>query len=105
MDLTVTRYSFDLDLDLLDDMGVPREKIVWGLMPGYHDAANEYTSIDDAKNATYWAKEWGLAGVMTWDINRDTEQRMDYAKGDDNLYQTGQPDGTYLDTLSSEINS
>ena len=31
-------------------------------MPGHHDAANEYTSLDDARNATEYAKEFGLAG-------------------------------------------
>ncbi len=74
-------------------------------MPGHHDASNEYTTVEEAVNATFWAKEWGLAGMMTWDINRDTDQRMDYPQGDDNLYQTGLPDATYLDAISEELNS
>ncbi len=40
-----------------------QNKIVWGLMPGHHDASNEYTSIDDAINSTLYAKEFGLAGL------------------------------------------
>ena len=38
---------------------------------GHHDAGNEYTSIEDAINATNMVLERGIAGVMTWDINRD----------------------------------
>ncbi len=73
-------------------------------MPGHHDAANEYTSLEDAVNATVYAKEFGLAGVMTWDINRDTDACKGYAPGEDNLYQTGMPDMTYLDCLSKCVN-
>ena len=38
---------------------------------GHHDASNEYTSIEDTVAATKMARELGLGGVMTWDINRD----------------------------------
>ena len=38
---------------------------------GHHDASNEYTSIEDTVAATKMARERGLGGVMTWDINRD----------------------------------
>ena len=46
-----------------------------------------------------------LVGVMTWDINRDTDQRMNYPAGADNLYQTGQGRATYINAISSVINS
>lgn len=35
-----------------------------GLMPGHHDAGNEYTSLADAENATLYAKSIGLAGIF-----------------------------------------
>ena len=52
-------------------LGVPASKIVYGVMPGHHDAGNEYTTVEDAKAIAEYALEKGLAGVMTWDINRD----------------------------------
>ncbi len=42
---------------------------------------------------------------MTWDINRDTDQAKGYPEGEDNLYQTGLPDATYLNTISETLNS
>ena len=41
---------------------------------------------------------------MTWDINRDTDQRMGYIQGDNNLYQTGQGRGKYLNEISKTLN-
>jgi len=98
-------YSFDLDIQHLTAMGVSRDKIVLGLMPGHHDASNEYTSVEDAVTATEKALVEGLGGVMTWDINRDCSGRMGNADGEDNLYQTGHGDGLFLDTLSSTLNT
>jgi len=98
-------YDWMMDIAALEDLGVPRSKMVLGLMPGHHDAGNEYTSLEDAKKATRDAMELGLAGMMTWDINRDTDQRMNYPAGADNLYQTGQGKATYINAISSVINS
>ena len=50
-------------------------------MIGHHDAANEYTSLEDAVDAVDYVKSQDLAGVMTWDINRDCDQRMNYPAG------------------------
>ena len=73
-------YTFDLDLEQLGYLGVPTDKIVLGLTvlvivahfviigAGHHDASNEYTSIEDT---VAMARERGLGGVMTWNINRD----------------------------------
>ena len=52
-------------------LGLPADKIVYGVMPGHHDAGNEYTTIEDAVAVTNYVLDKGLAGVMTWDINRD----------------------------------
>ena len=102
--LLVQGYTFDLDLNTLKSLGVPAEKIVYGIMPGHSDArkytcllftiqkyfpadpcsrniflesqtnicsANEYTSIEDAVSVADFVLANGLAGAMTWDINRD----------------------------------
>ena len=58
-----------------------QSKIVLGVMIGHHDAANEYTSLEDAVDAVDYVKSQDLAGVMTWDINRDCDQRMNYPAG------------------------
>ena len=44
-------------------------------------SANEYTSLEDAVDAVDYVKSQDLAGVMTWDINRDCDQRMNYPAG------------------------
>jgi len=81
-----------------------KSKVVWGLMPGHSDAQNEYTDIGDVENATFYAMDFGLAGVMTWDINRDTDGAKGYPPGTDNRFVTGMPDATYLDLISRTLN-
>jgi len=98
-------YTFEQDLNMLHGLGIPHNKVVYGLMPGHHDAGNEYTSLGDAAAAARYAAERGLAGVMTWDANRDCEARLGYQAGEDNLYQTGQGDGVYLNTISRALNN
>jgi len=97
-------YTFDLDLNTLRGLGVPTDKIVFGIMPGHSDAPNEYTSIEDAVSVADYVLANGLAGAMTWDVNRDCRKRMYYEEGEDNLFQTGQADGLFIDTLSSRLN-
>eukprot|EP00091_Calanus_sinicus_P018787 TRINITY_DN4400_c0_g1_i5.p1 TRINITY_DN4400_c0_g1~~TRINITY_DN4400_c0_g1_i5.p1 ORF type:complete len:111 (-),score=29.04 TRINITY_DN4400_c0_g1_i5:17-349(-) len=99
-----TGWTFDLDLEQLTGLGLPPSKIVYGVMPGHHDAGNEYTTVEDAVAATNYALDKGLGGVMTWDINRDCRGRMGNPDGTDNLYQTGHGDGVYLDAISSALN-
>jgi len=103
-DVYWTGYDYVMDIEALESIGIAKSKIVLGIMPGHHDAGNEYTSIEDAQTAAIFAKEQGLGGVMTWDINRDCDQRMNYAPGQDNLYQTGQPRAAFVDLLSQTIN-
>jgi len=98
-------YTFDLDLNTLRGLGVPADKIVYGIMPGHSDAPNEYTSIEDAVSVADYVITNGLAGAMTWDVNRDCRKRMYYEEGEDNLFQTGQADGLFIDTLSGRLNS
>ena len=40
-----------------------QSKIVLGVMPGHHDAGNEYTSMEDTIKATKEAMDMGLAGT------------------------------------------
>ena len=74
-------------------------------MIGHHDASNEYTSLEDTEKAVNFVKSEDLGGVMTWDINRDCDQRMNYPQGEDNLYQTGQPPATFINFISQTLNS
>jgi len=97
-------WNIDQDVEQLVGLGVPLDKIVYGVMPGHHDAANEYTTVEDAVEAAKYVLEKGLGGVMTWDINRDCRGRMGNPSGEDNLFQTGQGDAVYLDAISSGLN-
>merc|ERR1712180_506268 len=102
-DIYWTGYNFEMDIAGLNDAGMTNDKIVWGLMPGHHDAGNEYTSLEDARAAARYVKESGLAGLMTWSLNRDTDRRSK-GNGGDNLCQTGQPDATFVNALSQALN-
>ncbi|NGX61182.1 MAG: Chitinase D [Chlamydiae bacterium] len=63
-------YSYQEDSESLSLLGVPREKIVIGLMPGMDDIGG-YTSLEDIQDAVNWVKARGLGGIMLWDLNRD----------------------------------
>merc|ERR1712089_65187 len=97
-------YTFDLDLGNLMALGLPANKVVYGVMPGHADAATEYVSVDDAMKIVDYSLEKGLGGVMTWDVNSDCTSRKNYGPGVDNVWQTGQGDGKYLDAISARIN-
>jgi len=104
-DVYWTGYNFTMDMEGLNAVGIPNSKIVWGLMPGHHDAGNEYTSVEQARAAADFVNEQGLAGLMTWSINRDTDHRMGNSAGTDNLYQTGLPDATFINAISDQLNA
>lgn len=46
-DVYWSAYDPTADFQAIEALGVPKSKIVWGVMPGCHDAPNEYTSIND----------------------------------------------------------
>lgn len=81
-------------------VGVPTNKISWGVMPGCHDAPNEFTSVDDAKTFARYVKSNGMAGMMIWSTNRDTNHRTGMTSC---LYQTGQPDSTYANAMAGAL--
>lgn len=93
-------YDAKSELESIVSMGIPRSKIVWGIMPGKQDDPDVQTSVDDAKNIAQYVKEKGFGGVMIWDVNRDTDHRTGYSPGS-NLQETGLPDGTYVNAVSA----
>ena len=55
--------------------------MVLGLMPGHHDAGNEYTSLEDARKATKDAMELGLAGKLFMNnLNRSSLITSQFSK-------------------------
>lgn len=66
-------YSTQIQWDInyyISNLGIPPHKIELGLMPGFDDIGNKLT-VSDAVALAKWAQSIGLAGVMTWDLNRD----------------------------------
>ena len=68
-------YDLIKDFESFESIGVDKSQIVWGIMPGWNDSSNEFTHISDAKDAGNYVASNGLAGVVMWDINRDTNHR------------------------------
>jgi GH18 family chitinase len=66
-------------------------------MPGRHDAPNEFTSLEDSKKAAEYVVSSGMAGVMLWSLNRDTNHRTG-ASG--TVFETGMEDGSYIKCIS-----
>ena len=98
-DVYWTQYDPLTDFTSIEGLGLTADKVVWGIMPGCHDASDEFTSVDDAKTAAQQVAKMGLAGIMMWDINRDTNHRSQSGC----LYETGKPDGTYVTAMSQGI--
>lgn len=72
-------YDAIADLDRYPTkLGVPKSKLVFGLMPGCSDH-NRCTSAADVQNRSAHVKEHGYAGVMTWDVDRDREAITGYS--------------------------
>jgi hypothetical protein len=66
-------YAAQIQYDInyyLTTWGVNPSKLILGLMPGRDDTSKDLT-LQDALNLTAFAKEKGLQGVMTWDVNND----------------------------------
>lgn len=72
-DGTPKTYATQIQWDVkyyISQFGIPPEKLELGLMPGYDDIGNNLT-LNDAVSLAKWAQSIDLAGVMTWDLNRD----------------------------------
>lgn len=87
----------------LESMGVPASKIVWGVMPGHADDPKEYVTVQNAIQIANCVKT-NFGGLMMWTINRDTNHRTG-CNGQDNVYETGQPDGTYVNAISTTLHA
>ena len=60
-----------------------------------------FTPVDLARAAddAEYVKTSGLAGIMTWSLNRDTDHRTPSANEACNSLQTGEPDGIFIKTI------
>jgi chitinase len=56
----------------INTWGIVPNKLVLGLMPGYDDMQHNL-QLSDALNLTSQAKQLGLKGVMTWDLDIDSD--------------------------------
>ena len=80
-------------------------QIVWGFYIGCNYEYYPDIDVEQAIVYTEKAKSLGLAGVMIWSINRDTDHRQSYDAGVCNFAQTGLPDGTYHTAISHVIDT
>mmetsp|Transcript_18681 Transcript_18681/g.33801 ORF Transcript_18681/g.33801 Transcript_18681/m.33801 type:complete len:324 (-) Transcript_18681:182-1153(-) len=90
-------YNAIADFKTFVSLGIPMNKIVWGIMPGCSDDPNEFTSVDTAKKIAQEVLSNGLKGAMFWSLNRDTNHRSQRGC----LYETNQPDATYTNIFAS----
>ncbi|XWV25786.1 hypothetical protein QJ857_gp1302 [Tupanvirus soda lake] len=63
-------YTFQQDVQNLIGKGVPASKIVVGLMPG-RDDVGVLTDLNHIRTAANYIKQYNLAGIMFWSLNRD----------------------------------
>ena len=86
---------------MVSEFGVPKSKIVFGMAIGCNDFGEDI-DLERAAELARYVKDEGLAGVMTWSWNRDTDHRVS-ANGTCNSLQTGQPDGSFLNVIYNEL--
>ena len=91
-------------INSLVSLGVPSSKIVWGLNIGCNSEYWGDVMIEDAMDAAVRAKSYKLGGMMTWSINKDTSKRGDNWEGKCDEFQTGIPDASFVNAISSIIN-
>jgi chitinase len=96
-------YQPTQDFTALNNLGISNDKIVWGIMPGQADDPQEYVTASQAAAIAQQAQQLGLAGLMMWDANRDTNHRTGCVPNQSSVYQTGQPDGTYINAISNAL--
>ena len=99
--INVFRGQMDTIQVLNSEYGVPKSKIILGLAIGCNQNPFEDVDLAKALNYTEFVKNEGLAGIMTWSLNRDTDHRT--LEENCNELQTGQPDGTFLETINKNL--
>ena len=112
--------------EMMEDFEIDPSKIVWGLAIGCNQ---NFADVDLGKavETAEYVKAYGMAGVMTWSINRykyifaylyvllswciyssftnrDTNHRIEPVGSCTDL-QAGYEDGTYLKTIHSALNN
>ena len=65
------QIKYDIDF-YQNNWYIPANKMILGLMPGRDDLGNNL-SLKDALNITTYCKNNGFQGMMTWDIDIDSE--------------------------------
>jgi len=87
----------------LEDKGVPREKIVWGIPIGCNSGRADDMPLANAVDVVRTVKKGGYAGITTWSLNRDTNHRFLQAEGECNELQTGEPDASFINAIANEL--
>ena len=57
-------------LQMMDDFKIDHSKIVWGLAIGCNQGPFPEVDLSKAVETAQYVKAYGMAGVMTWSINR-----------------------------------
>ena len=65
------QIQYDINF-YINTWGINPNKIILGLMPGEDDIGHDLT-LQDALNLTSFSVSKGLYGIMTWDINIDSD--------------------------------
>jgi len=99
--LTVYRATQD-KVDDVESIGVPREKIVWGIAIGCNDLGDD-VPLSSARDIAKVVKNGGYAGLTTWSLNRDTDHRYRQSDGECNDLQTGESDGSFINAIADEL--
>jgi len=99
----VYRATYKSMREMMEDFEIDPSKIVWGLAIGCNQ---NFADVDLGKavETAEYVKAYGMAGVMTWSINRDTNHRIEPVGSCTDL-QAGYEDGTYLKTIHSALNN
>ena len=101
--INVFRGQVDTMETLNSDFGVPKSKLILGIAIGCNQKPFEDVDLAQAINYTQIVKNENWAGIMTWSMNRDTDHRIPSDIGNCNELQTGQPDGTFLETITAHL--
>jgi len=100
----ITLYrAIQEEVSRLEDKGVPREKIVWGIPIGCNGGITDDMPLPDVTDVARTVKSGGYAGITTWSLNRDTDHRFLQAEGECNELQTGEPDATFINAIANEL--
>jgi len=85
-------------MEQIQSLGIPPNKIVWGIN-NVHQCG-----LGGVLEAANFVRTGGYGGVLTWSINSDTDHRGSSGPGECTEFQTGHPDGTYVNMISYLLN-